>query len=59
MGRRQVDPEQARKACEAVRGGMKIREASRLFGLDRWSIKSRLDGAVAMKAKVGPAIVLS
>ncbi|CAB1114064.1 unnamed protein product [Ectocarpus sp. CCAP 1310/34] len=61
MGRRQVDPEQARKACEAVRGGMKIREASvyALWAIDGWSSKSRLDGEVAMKAKVGPATALS
>lgn len=59
MGRRRVDAQQAQKACEAVRGGMSVRKAAKVYDIDRLSLKRRLDGEVAMDAKVGPGTVMS
>lgn len=59
MGRRKVDAAQAQKACDAVRGGMSIRRAAKVYDIDRLSLSRRLTGEVAMKAKVGPGTVLS
>lgn len=42
-----------------MKGGVSVRKAAGAFGLDRWSLQSRLKGYVAMEAKVGPVTVLS
>ncbi|CAB1118986.1 unnamed protein product [Ectocarpus sp. CCAP 1310/34] len=33
MGRRRVDAQQAQKACEAVRGGMSVRKAAKVYSM--------------------------
>lgn len=59
MGRRRVDEAQAQKACDAVKLGMSVRKAAKMYDIDRWSLGSRLKGTVAMSGKVGPGTVLT
>lgn len=60
MGRARVDPQQAQKACDAVRSGqLSLRAAAKAFGLNKDALSRRLSGAMAMDARVGPETVLS
>ncbi|CAN0091859.1 unnamed protein product [Hapterophycus canaliculatus] len=60
MARGKVDVVQAAKACEAVQSGaMSVRSAALAFGVSKSSIARRVNGEVAMDAKVGPKTVLT
>ncbi|CAB1100784.1 unnamed protein product [Ectocarpus sp. CCAP 1310/34] len=60
MGRATVDPQQAQKACDAVRSGqLSLRAAAKAYGVNKDALSRRLSGAMAMDARVGPETVLS
>ena len=59
MVRHRVDAEQAKKACDAVRGGMSVRSAAARFHVGRNAITRRLSGEVTMDGKVGPGTVMT
>ncbi|CAB1098678.1 unnamed protein product [Ectocarpus sp. CCAP 1310/34] len=59
MGRARVDPQQAQKACDAVRSGqLSLSAAAKAYGVNKDALSRRSSGAMAMDAKVGPETVL-
>ena len=59
MARHRVDAEQAKKACDAVRGGMSVRSAAARLQVGKRAITRHLSGEVAIDSKVGPGTVMT